>query len=415
MSRVFSFFLVFSALQTNGQSTQAVQFQDTLTSLSVRPSEFVVFTYRYKSDTIYYWGRPYRVEPPTSALKANSAFGFIQFEDHGNTGVPSHALFMITNYDSNAPWLYVDKNFNLDLNDDGPPYEFSLRSAPVISLSHSDEQRVQVKLKLKHIVFKDPDQEKTVESFANEGNPKSIKNELLPARFWLTEARQNFKLSSPLENKQRVALMDWDNNGRFNDAPYDKIIIVEQNESFRWHEVSSYEIGKDSILHFNDKNYRVAWIDSLGDHINLKAFATEGNVAKRSRLVNGKAIPDFKFTLFNGKETTWNRIKPKDKYILIDFWGTWCKPCLSQTTTLKELKKQSSGKLEILGLAYEQNRDRARAYAYEQQLDWLQGFASEELVNSFNILNFPYYILVDQNGNLVGHNVRLEDVRHLIK
>jgi thiol-disulfide isomerase/thioredoxin len=389
-----------------------IYFHDSLINLREPPSSFVVFTYKYKSDTVYYSGLPYLIKPPSN-YKQNGAFGFIQFEEHGWKSIPSHTLFFIDNYSSESPSIYFDQNFNLDFSDD---IQFRLTDidGAEVELVNKDNKNIKVKTKLNKIVFKDKIQENRVESFANHDIPISINNELLPARYWITELRYNYKSAKGFED---LGLMDWNNNGRFNDYKYDKILVSDsigkkvndRNNVFR------FDLGKDSVINFRGTKYSVIEIDSMGSYLTLKQTKNQSLKTGLIVLRNGITMPNFEYRSYDNQQLTWEKVRPKDKYILIDFWGTWCNPCLSQTSDLIKLKKEHIEKLEILGLAYQENKQKAIEYVKEKKLDWMQGFASESLVTQFQIVNFPYYVLMDSQGTILSVNENLKEIEKKIE
>ena len=70
---------------------------------------------------------------------------------------------------------------------------------------------------------------------------------------------------------------------------------------------------------------------------------------KRVELVMGAELPDFTFSDFDGKKHKLSEFR--GKFVLIDFWATWCKPCLADIPHLKELSEKYKDKgFEILGM-----------------------------------------------------------------
>ena len=106
--------------------------------------------------------------------------------------------------------------------------------------------------------------------------------------------------------------------------------------------------------------------------------------------VNGAKAPIFAATTMNGQSFSLDDLK--GKYVLIDFWGSWCGPCRQENPGLVELYhyyKQQSFKdgngFEIVSIGIEKNPDR-----------WKKAIASDEMV-------WPYHIL-DQNTNMKFFN-----------
>lgn len=93
----------------------------------------------------------------------------------------------------------------------------------------------------------------------------------------------------------------------------------------------------------------------------------------------------------------------KGKFYLIDFWGSWCGPCIADVPDLKKLKEQFPDQLEILGIA--QDTDKPwRAAIKSHELNWahiLNGTQNDDFVSRLNVTGFPTKILVDPNGTIV--------------
>lgn len=132
----------------------------------------------------------------------------------------------------------------------------------------------------------------------------------------------------------------------------------------------------------------------------------------------GAMIPAFQVQDVNGK--TFNSQVLGAKYLLIDFWGSWCQPCRASHPELKEIYERYKSKgLEILGVAYEsgslenQLTQWKKAIA-EDQIYWIQVLNTPQnnLVKLFGITSYPTKILVDPKGNILfrtnGHSEELK-------
>jgi len=106
--------------------------------------------------------------------------------------------------------------------------------------------------------------------------------------------------------------------------------------------------------------------------------------------------------------------KYRGKYVLLDFWGSWCGPCRASHPHLKQLYQQYKDKgLEILGIAYENG-----ASLQEQKKSWLQavtedglpwiqllnneGADQQDIVKLYGVSAFPTKILLDKEGKILA-------------
>ena len=101
---------------------------------------------------------------------------------------------------------------------------------------------------------------------------------------------------------------------------------------------------------------------------------------------------------------------PNGKVTLVDFWGTWCSPCVREIPFLKDAQVFFAGdQFEIIGVA---NDDFAKlkTFVEDHQITWPQihqGHDRQEIIERYRIRAFPTTFLVDQEGKIVGKNAVL--------
>lgn len=130
------------------------------------------------------------------------------------------------------------------------------------------------------------------------------------------------------------------------------------------------------------------------------------------KLTIGQAAPDI--SLINAQnqsiklsETT---SKAVHKYVLVDFWATWCAPCLIENKNLKEVyKKYKPLGFEIYGVSFDRDKTAWLNYLKKGQTPWIQvfesaGFKSSTSLN-YNLREFPANFLLDSQGKVVGRNL----------
>lgn len=124
----------------------------------------------------------------------------------------------------------------------------------------------------------------------------------------------------------------------------------------------------------------------------LIALSQPGHAA----LTAGQKAPAFKLTDLNGK--VWAADKDsKHKLLLVDFWASWCVPCLKEIPTLKELQAAHAkgGKFTVLGVSMERGgRSAVEAAAVKYSVDYPVLLGSAETAQAFEVKGFPTAILI---------------------
>jgi thiol-disulfide isomerase/thioredoxin len=121
----------------------------------------------------------------------------------------------------------------------------------------------------------------------------------------------------------------------------------------------------------------------------------------------GKTVPAFVAKTIDGKAIHFPS-DYKGKIVALDFWATWCGPCLIEAPRLAEASaKYSSHGLAILGVSLDSPGDVAklRDYAQKQQMDWPEIFDGKMwdsgLVMSYGLSSIPSVFLVDGDSGVV--------------
>lgn len=93
----------------------------------------------------------------------------------------------------------------------------------------------------------------------------------------------------------------------------------------------------------------------------------------------------------------------RGKWILLDFWATWCGPCVAKIPTVEKLRKSHEEQLVVIGVNHDRELNPLLDYARENELSWPQ-FHFEpvrpEFAANLGISSIPIYFLIDPNGKL---------------
>ena len=118
----------------------------------------------------------------------------------------------------------------------------------------------------------------------------------------------------------------------------------------------------------------------------------------------GMPAPDFEAMDINGKKIKLSDLK--GKVVLLDFWATWCKPCIAGIPHVKELNKKYNDRndFQIIGISLDTDLERWNKYVADENLNWINlcdGKKKEgEIVRLYNAMGIPKYYVVDKEGNI---------------
>ena len=166
-----------------------------------------------------------------------------------------------------------------------------------------------------------------------------------------------------------------------------------------------------------------------GDEKNLKLFynlamkhfaeTQFGNTIKEQftptiNIAVGKDAPAFKVKALGDTTKVYTNATFKGKYVLLDFWATWCEPCVAEMENLhKVYEKYKSAKFEILGLSLDQNVEDVVKFRQDKwKMPWLHTFVSNDrdLTSAFEVVGIPRPLLVDGTGKIVAMEEELRGV-----
>lgn len=130
-------------------------------------------------------------------------------------------------------------------------------------------------------------------------------------------------------------------------------------------------------------------------------------MAQEAKIANGRKAPDFAFPDVNGKK--WSPKDFKGKYLIVDFWASWCGPCRQEIPHLKELYKKYKEKgLEILAVSVDAKTADWKKAMDDEKMSWPQVHAQESkpVMASYLFSGIPYLVVIDKEGNIIEKNLR---------
>jgi peroxiredoxin len=110
----------------------------------------------------------------------------------------------------------------------------------------------------------------------------------------------------------------------------------------------------------------------------------------------------------------------KGKYVLVDFWASWCRPCRIENPAVVAAYNEFKDKnFTVLGVSLDQSRDNWINAIHADNLTWshvsdLKSW-SNEVAQLYKIQGIPANMLLDPNGKIIARNLRGEDLHNKLK
>ena len=151
----------------------------------------------------------------------------------------------------------------------------------------------------------------------------------------------------------------------------------------------------------------------------LASFTGKKITDKYNKAKNIAIGKEVDFTLPDVKGNEFKLSSLKGKYVLVDFWASWCVPCRAENPhLLKAYGELKDKNFEIVGVSLDDKREPWLKAVEQDKLPWTQvsdvkGFKTEVAVR-FGISAIPQNFLIDPNGKIIAKDLRGEDVNKKI-
>lgn len=181
------------------------------------------------------------------------------------------------------------------------------------------------------------------------------------------------------------------------------------------------EANKDSWLgpFFMMTNYNYLTKDQLPE---WEKFSDEAKASYYGKIchdlivppsLEGQTMPDFSFTNFKTKKkSSLKDVLKKNKYVLIDFWASWCNPCRKEIPNLKaNYDKYHKKGFDVISISADKKEaDWLKALDEEKLPWWNDRDGKQGICTSYKIQYYPTIYLLDSEGKVVAKDIRGEEL-----
>jgi len=148
------------------------------------------------------------------------------------------------------------------------------------------------------------------------------------------------------------------------------------------------------------------YIYPLSDNIAFKKANPLNGIEFNEKLASIKSIHDLVSSDTSGNKIDFKTFK--GKYVLIDFWASWCKPCIADIPYLKKVIEEfKNDSIQFISVSLDTDRKKWKKAILDNNLNWLQvseltGFHGLVPTYCKIIVGVPQYVLVDKNGVIIN-------------
>ena len=179
--------------------------------------------------------------------------------------------------------------------------------------------------------------------------------------------------------------------------------------------VTPYFIVKDFAYKLNLEEMKAlrAKLDASLDET-MYVSQIDGFIKRMEDIQVGAVAPDFTLPDVDGNPVTLSGLR--GKYVLIDFWASWCNPCRKEIPNLKKLYAQYSEKgFEIVSISIDQKKADWEKALKEEGLPWPNFLDETGVAALYKVKFVPTMYLINADGVMVGENLRGEALAEKLK
>jgi thiol-disulfide isomerase/thioredoxin len=317
-------------------------------------------------------------------------------------------LVVVDEPDGHDAKLYVDSNANGDLTDD-PPVEWKKEQYPGEHGAPLNQYTGKIELPL--LTGDKPTSVSLGVYRFDKNDPRraSLKNVLLYYSDYAYEGRIGLGGTT-----YRAMLADFNATGDFQPKPgSDKggsgvQLLIDLNGDHKF-DIRSETFDVAKPFNIGGTTWKVADLTPDGTFRIEKSAETVAEIPLPPDLSVGKVAPSFEAKTIDGEDVHFPA-DYKGKVVLLDFWATWCEPCMAEApNVVKAYQRLHPKGFEVLGISLDEEKslDKIRKVTAEKRMTWPQIYEGKEwdsqLVRKYGIERIPAPLVIDgDTGKIVA-------------
>ena len=141
--------------------------------------------------------------------------------------------------------------------------------------------------------------------------------------------------------------------------------------------------------------------------------ALQAEMNKTLVLQPGQPAPNFTLHDPDGQPVSLSQFK--GKVVLMDFWASWCGPCIADLETLRNIKKKTATQpVVFLNVSLDANAGAWKRAIAKHQIQGVHVRSDGQVTQAYNVFDIPRYYLVDPQGLIVEDRLRVRDIDEVV-
>ena len=156
----------------------------------------------------------------------------------------------------------------------------------------------------------------------------------------------------------------------------------------------------DMVMNTLDPSIVNGRLSGIFDAVKARIKAQQIEQEAKQKVTDGKVAPDFTLKDIHGQDFTLSSLR--GKYVILDFWGSWCHWCIQGMPKMKEYYEKYKGKFEIVGVDCQDSDEKWKAAVKKHQIPWLhvKNERKDLVPEKYAVTGYPTKVIINPDGTI---------------